>query len=335
MINSIELNEFLNMYRFDKLIQQGETFLNKNKECILLDTQSKKIWNQRYSMMTAMSSIVEIIKENGLQDLFVLVDFTTSIETIPDVFDLDIVPIFHKGKLVINITKYINRRRDADAPIIFKDIIVFHNLVARGALMLCYEKFLKGTERFNWISRKISSSLVQIYSMILTNCIGQVREPAAVESIRTCFGWYYARKCQTTTDTKTLTVPPTIYNLNLQKSGYEIKDIIAQLTDNYDVSKEMTLNQLSERIKTIVPLVPESISDVYLTRIFSTGHQNTNELKVGITYPPYFMHHLVRLASGSKDYHMKFLRNFKMQTTMLEMVTDLIRSPNFIPTLIQ
>jgi len=326
-------NSFVRMHNFQLQVAEAVKFLNKNPQCIIDNINKQHILNQKTLINSPIETIYTSIRDLGLDEKFALVDFTHVVSgSAPDIFNLTIVPIFiNDHQLVVNITPFIKRRRFAEDRIILSDIGLFHSLIVRGMLMTSYEQFLAdNTKNDVWIGHNIVIPLAISYSMIMTYLIPMSQDMKDVETVKTIFVWFFMARVQKTDKLQELSNPPLLYQCKINLSKMEIDNVLHEFLKDFDLNSEMSLRELSHRIKKVVPTVPKNFDDAWLLRRFTGGHKNVNELMVGISYPPYWLFHILTIVSGAKDPHTTLLKKFRLYDQMLIMTSRLLKSKGFL-----
>ncbi len=326
-------------------LKEALRFLIQNPQVILKSEKIREIESQRLFSSTPTSRIYHAIASSGKMNNFMFLDYSDLSSrgiSVPDVLTSDdlcidgttiqdiIVPALVK-KCWINITPILVSKKSRDAyndSLIFTDLGQLANLVTRAALCQAYQ------DEDNWITIRQQLMLLELFSTIMAQVMTNTYrlDPIERRNIMTIFAAYYTQMIgQQSVKTK---VPPLMMRCPFLGSGSDILGILEELEPFRDKDGYLSLDGMIKAIRKIGPSRMKSYSLQVLFRSIAGSSVDSSTMIISMTYPPYFLYQLLRVASGYKNPILSgIIKVLGLKKKLDLLCDDIADSPNLIGVL--
>ena len=287
--------------------KQALPFLIKNQKNVIFDTSMQKsLADIRSYLRNPLTELYQKIIDGDKLNQFTIMSFDNVSVDIPTILTLNDVTVDGKAigvelpdflnKPWINLTPFIGKRDSYNGMLYINDAPAMCGLFVRGALSVSYN------DSDNWLPPKLSSFIVESYSMTLASLIAKPYK-LTYEDLKFVQTLFAARMAQLVGDTHDdLVTPPLLYRCPFLGSALDIKDRldrIQHLRDN-DGDSILTIRNIVDILNKTIPRLSE-YKESYLYRAVSAAPLDGQSMLFGVDYPPYWTYLLLKVASGIKN----------------------------------
>lgn len=326
-------------------IPNAVTFLTKNIKMLEVSPEDVQgILSTRTITQSPISGIVQHIVDAKKAPAFLFLDFTRFTSSdIPELFtmdevtidggnlpkDLDAVTPANLKRIWLNITPIVKSKKTPDARTEITDTGKLHSQMVRGMLCRSYDQ-TKGM----WLSTTLATFVIESYSMI-ANLIRRKLNLSndQYRLVRILLAAYYAQLLGSPKDP--MRIPPLLHGCT--KTLGNIDDIIGIMDEVNSLRPNKGESPLTTEIIVKIlrqhPTTSERMKNFTLFELnrVVVGATDTQSMLTAIDYPPYFVHMMLKIASGYKHPAMNSLFwDTKVKKELTKFCQDLNRSPEFI-----
>lgn len=313
-------------------------FLLEHKDLMMDDESFHRIMSFRSPVNTPISSIYEKIIETNARQIYTcfIPPTGSNVVSVPDLLTLnsvtidlgslknnDLVKYFpqYKNKIVINLGGLIKYPHPGGVPII-TDSFEIQSLFVRGAL--CRSFLANSSER--WLTPSIMKFVVKTFALYLSSMIGQVRALNWIEqsSIALCFAAFISKKLSGNVANN---IP-----IGLQSVDFVSRDVVTHFVDKNKsiLEQPMDVNKLAMLIATNGPERMTQFSSTELYTVCKSISQNPIMNLIMLEYPPYWVHQLLLVASGTKNRLAMLTKNYKLDQDIKKFANEVWNTPSFV-----
>ena len=333
---------FVQARDFSTHIKNALTFLIKNPNVILPKEKIKDIGTQRLFSSTPTSRIFHNVVAANKLDNFVFLDYTGMTGrgvSIPEILTSDDLCIDGKAistvpvpalvqKCWINITPILGKRDAYNDSVFFTDLGQLASLVSRAALCQVYN------DVNNWITIRQQLLLIKLFSVIMAQVITNTYrlDPVERRVVMTIFAYYYAQMVgsQEAINAK---IPPLLMRCQFLGSGTDIIQVSEEL-EKYKTDGQLTLMGLIQAIRTMGPSRMKNYNLQILFRSIASASIDSTIMIIAMSYPPYFLHQLLRVASGYKNPILSgVIKAIGLKRDLEELAGDVADNPSLVGAL--
>lgn len=323
-------------------IKDAVTFLIKNPDVILSKDKVRDIGTQRLFSSTPTSRIFHAAVNADKLNNFLFLDYShitgrglsvpellTSDSLCIDGASITSVPVPALAqKIWINITPIVGKKDAYNDSLFFTDLGQLANLVTRAALCQAYN------DANNWITIRQQLLLLELFAVIMAQVITNTYrlDPVERKNIMTIFAYYYAQMVgsQEVAYTK---IPPILMRCNFLGSGTDIMDISEEL-QKFKKDGLLTLDGMIKAIQTIGPSRMKKYNLQVMFRSIASASVDSSIMIIAMSYPPYFLYQLLRVASGYKNPVISgVVKAIGLKRKLEELSDDVADNPNLIGAL--
>ena len=318
------------------------TFLIKNPDVILQRDKVRDIGTQRLFSSTPTSKIFHSIVGADKLNNFLFMDYTgltgrgVSVPELLTADDLCIdgatitnLPVpAQVQKVWINVTPILGKRDAYNDSLFFTDLGQLANLVTRAALCQAYN------DVNNWITIRQQLLLIEMYAVIMAQVITNTYrlDPVERRLIMTIFAFYYAQMVGTQ-EARMEKMPPILMRCNFLGSGADIMGIAEEL-QKFKENGILTLDGMIKAIQSIGPSRMKKYNLQVLFRSIASASVDSTTMIISMSYPPYFLYQLLRVASGYKSPIISgVIKAIGLKRKLDELGEDISDNPNLIGAL--
>ena len=333
---------FMQARDFSTHIKNALTFLIKNPNVILPKDKVRDIGTQRLFSSTPTSRIFHSIVAANKLDNFVFLDYsgmTGRGVSVPELLTSDSICIDGKAittvpvpalvqKCWINITPILGKRDAYNDALFFTDLGQLAALVTRAALCQAYN------DANNWITIRQQLLLIELFSVIMAQVITNTYrlDPVERRMIMTIFAYYYAQMVGTQ-EALNAKIPPLLMRCQFLGSGSDIIQISEEL-EKFKVDDQLTIDGVIKAIRTIGPSRMKNYNLQVMYRSIASASIDSTIMIIAMSYPPYFLFQLLRVASGYKNPIISgIVKAIGLKRKLEELADDIADNPNLVGVL--
>lgn len=323
-------------------IKNAVTFLIKNPDVILPKDKVRDIGTQRLFSSTPTSRIFHAVVNADKLNNFLFLDYTgitgrglsvpellTSDDLCIDGASITTIPVpALVQKIWINVTPILGKRDAYNDSLFFTDLGQLANLVTRAALCQAYN------DTNNWITIRQQLLLLELYAVIMAQVITNTYrlDPVERRLIMTIFAFYYAQMVGSQ-EANSEKMPPILMRCNFLGSGSDIIGIAEEL-QKFKENGILTLNGLVKAIQTMGPSRMKKYNLQVLFRSIASASVDSSTMIISMSYPPYFLYQLLRIASGYKNPIVSgVIKAIGLKRKLEDLSDDVADNPNLIGAL--
>lgn len=320
-------------------IKDAVTFLIKNPDVILPKDKVRDIGTQRLFSSTPTSRIFHAIVSADKLNNFLFLDYSgitgrglsvpellTSDDLCIDGASITTVPVPALAqKIWINVTPILGKRDAYNDSLFFTDLGQLANLVTRAALCQAYN------DTNNWITIRQQLLLLEMYAVIMAQVITNTYrlDPVERRLIMTIFAYYYAQMVGSQ-ESSYEKMPPILMRCNFLGSGSDIIGIAEEL-QKYKENGILTINGMIKAIQTMGPARMKKYNLQVMFRSIASASVDSSTMIISMSYPPYFLYQLLRIASGYKNPIISgVVKAIGLKRKLEELSDDVADNPNLI-----
>jgi len=326
-------------------IPNAVTFLTKNVKMLELSPENVQwVLTTRVIAQTPISGIVQHIIDAKKAPAFLFLDFTRfTLSDIPELFTMDEVTIDggnlpknidsitspNLKRIWINVTPIVKSKKQPGDKTEISDIGKLHSQMVRGILCRSYDQATG-----MWLPTNIATFIIESYSMIANLLRRKLNlSNDQYKLLRILLATYYAQLLGDPKDS--LKMPKLLHGCT--KTLGNIADIIGIMEEIEEFRPNNGESLLT--LPTIVEVLrrhPTTSERMKTFTLFEfnrvvAGATDTQSMLTSIDYPPYFVHMMLKIASGHKHPAMNSLFwDAKVKRELGNFCSDLNRSPEFI-----
>ena len=319
----------------DKKIKLALTYVLKNQKLIsLTENAYRQIGSLKSYAKTPIADIFTKIVEMEKLDEYFLYDLSYA-DTVPELLTMEQInlngasfPIETPNNLQktwVNITPYISKKGSYTGDIIINDMTSLQNLIVRGALCASYDASV------GWLNPKLTTAVIKSYSMTVSEMVRRNfnLNYSDHKFTQTIFAAYIAYLMDEL-------APGSISSPLLNRCAFlgsvaEIQDRIYVLDEFLKENKlELTMSSIIQMLNVKGPANLKNLTEGFLSRLISMSAIDGLSMIIALDYPPYWVHQLLRLLSGSKNIISTVSKALDLKKDLVNFANELTISNEFI-----
>jgi hypothetical protein len=200
-------------------------------------------------------------------------------------------------KAWVNLSPTLSISKDRVGAVHVSDIPKLVSTAVRAFLCMSYN------DMDEWLSPKMSVFVIEFYTMTMSHALNRAYNLDFEEDslVKLLFAWYYAGLLGGTD--KRADHPVLLRKLDKVFKGLQspavLEEQIARVNEVRD-GRDMSIDVICDILRKIGPKRMSKLAGGHIYRLMSISSVDNNALLIGIDYPPYFVHQILRTASGAK-----------------------------------
>lgn len=311
-------------------------FLIENKNLIVFKKDDLDVIRDIKSFAsTPMFELYSRVLLDTKLNHFTLLDFSEFGNTVPELFLLNDFVI--DGKFLksstpdmfknawINMTPILGKRNPITKQLTVSDIPRLHGLIARAFLTMSYH------DTDAWLTPSLNSFIIESYSTSLTMLLQRSYNlnPEEYLFIQILFAAYYAQLLSSNLDNNgTNKIPPLLSRCGFLGSMSSIVEVFEQVQSLIPHDRLLTMSDIVNIIIQKGPARMSKLQLIHLYKMFSAGTIETQSMMLALDFPPYWVHQLLKLASGIKNPMLATIfKSTNLKRNLNKFIIDLLKSP--------
>lgn len=273
------------------MVPPALTFLIKNKDVFVSDKGMQTLSDLKLYSSTSMSKLYQALVEADKLKHFVVLDFTSHKEDVPEILTMDKVVIDGKyipnipvptpiQKCWVNLTPILGKKDAYNGALLITDTTTLCAMFVKAFLVSTYN------DMDLWLNPKLSVFVIETYSMTIAEVLTQAYNLDYDEKryVQTLFATYYAQLLGG--EEGDLDRPPLLMRCSFLGSTRDITARLERIEKFRNKDEILTPSKICEILTKEGPARMKKFSNVQLYRYMSSSALDSTEMMIAVDYPP-------------------------------------------------